>query len=561
MKIALYLRVSTDVQDFNRQKTDLTNKVKSEGNEIAYIFSDKISGFKNEKDRPELNELLKLTKEDIQAVYITELSRLSRNPTHLRILIDQFTEKGINVYSLVQNIHSLNKEGKAEFTTDLIISILSQYGKYEIDLKNQRVVSGRKEAVTVKGNSYSYKPPFGYMNVEKKLLINENEAIIVKEIFNQYSEGKSIKEIKSYLNLNNIPTRNSDFIKKDSFNLNGKITLNKGEIKWSRSTLSKLLKNPVYTGKKTIKGGFIINTPQIISEDIFQKCQDETKGRIFNVDKSRTNEFMLRGLLKCGECGKNYLGNSSHGNLLYICSDRTHRRGNTFKGCTNSSIGKDKIEPIIWKVNKSFYKTIKSKQISENNISKLNETNSYLLNEIELRESKINDLRKEAARLIKLYVKGDYQENLLDKEQRRINVEILTEEKQIIKNRKLRNDNENMLKAIEQMDSNTYDFDELDQSAILQKEALNDMLSQIIVYKIDNKYTVFEINYKTNFKLYIIREVWTQKYTNIVNSMGTFNPTTKLFSIHSNIFGDLNNTNITTKDLFSLLKHNGIVYQ
>ncbi len=55
MKIALYLRVSTDVQDFNRQKTDLTAKVLNEGNEVCCIFSDKISGFKKDKDRPDLN--------------------------------------------------------------------------------------------------------------------------------------------------------------------------------------------------------------------------------------------------------------------------------------------------------------------------------------------------------------------------------------------------------------------------------------------------------------------------------------------------------------------------
>lgn len=130
IKIALYLRVSTDIQDYNRQETGLTAKALSDGKEISYIFNDKISGYKEDKDRPGLNKMLQLTSDEIQEIYISELSRLSRNPTYFKILIDLFTEKGINIYSYSQNINTLNREGRTDFMTSLLISILSEYSAY-----------------------------------------------------------------------------------------------------------------------------------------------------------------------------------------------------------------------------------------------------------------------------------------------------------------------------------------------------------------------------------------------------------------------------------------------
>jgi len=352
MKVALYARVSSDVQEYERQISDLTSLVKKEGHDIFDIYHDKISGFKDDKNRPDLNRLLKLTKNEIQAVYISEFSRLSRNPTYLRILIDHFTELGINVYSVGQNVNTLNKEGVPEFTTDLMIAVLSQFASYEIKTKNERVKSGKKECITVKGNSYTYKPPFGYKNVDKRLVIHETEAEVIKDIFKRYSIGESIKELVQYLNLKKIPTRNSDFMKKTEFKVNKTKTINKDEIKWGKSSVRNILRNTVYCGYKEIKGEKVdaptikLSTPAIISEELFTKCQDEIKGRIANTDKSLKNDFMLRGLFVCGECGKQFLGSRSHGDLLYKCADKTHVKSNSYTGCKNASIYKIHVEEM-----------------------------------------------------------------------------------------------------------------------------------------------------------------------------------------------------------------------
>lgn len=535
MKIALYLRVSTDVQDYNRQKNDLTALVDKEKNEIAYIFSDKVSGFKDERNRPDLKKLIQLTKKDIDAVYITELSRLSRNPTHLKILIEEFTEKGINVFSLTQNINTLNKDGKPEFMTNLMVSIVSEFSSYEVSLKNQRVASGKKDSILSKGNSYTYKPPFGYKKDGKKLVIHDQEAEIIKEIFSKYANGESIKDLVQYLNLKKVPTRNTDFMKRTEFKVNKTTAINKSDIKWGKSSIRNILRNTVYCGYKEIQGGDEIATPAIISEVLFAKCQDEIRGRIVNTDKSLKNDFMLRGLFICGECRKQFLGSKSHGSLLYKCSDRTHIKSNSYIGCRNTSIFKIHVEEMVWSAIKDTYQQLKTDQIKEGNIV-------TLTNDIENYTEQINSIKKEiislddeSGRMVKLYAKGSIPDAILDKEQKRINNEKSQLMKKLEQIQSLNLNAKATRQAIEEMNANPFDLAEVEKSYHLQKEAVREIIKEIIIYKIDNKFTVFKLIFKAGYTQNIIRETWRKKCQLVDSYNLTFDPITKLFQNNNQV--------------------------
>ena len=541
MKVALYARVSSDVQEYERQISDLTSLVKKEGHDIFDIYHDKISGFKDDKNRPDLNRLLKLTKNEIQAVYISEFSRLSRNPTYLRILIDHFTELGINVYSVGQNVNTLNKEGVPEFTTDLMIAVLSQFASYEIKTKNERVKSGKKECITVKGNSYTYKPPFGYKNVDKRLVIHETEAEVIKDIFKRYSIGESIKELVQYLNLKKIPTRNSDFMKKTEFKVNKTKTINKDEIKWGKSSVRNILRNTVYCGYKEIKGEKVdaptikLSTPAIISEELFTKCQDEIKGRIANTDKSLKNDFMLRGLFVCGECGKQFLGSRSHGDLLYKCADKTHVKSNSYTGCKNASIYKIHVEEMIWTSIKDAYQRLRTVQVKEGNISNLTDNIEGYRIQINEIEAKLSSLQDETTRMIKLYAKGTIPDELIEVEQKRINSESDALKKTLNQILALNINALATKKAIEEMNNNPFDLDEVEKSYYLQKGAVKEILKEVMIYKIDNKFTVFQLHFKAGYTLYIIRETWTKKYAIIESNTISFNPSTMKFFSTTNV--------------------------
>ena len=539
MKIALYLRVSTDVQDYNRQKSDLTAQAQKDGNEIAYTFIDKISGFKNETDREDLNKLLQLTKADIQAVYISEFSRLSRNPTHLKILIDTFTEKGINIYSLAQNLNTLNKEGKVELTTSIIISIFAEYGKYEIDLKNLRQKSGKKESITVKGNSYTSKPSYGYKKEgeakNKKLVINENEVETIRYIFTKYSQGTSLVELVQYLNLNKIPTRNTDFMKKTEFKVNKTTSINKDSIVWGKSSVRNIIRNTAYCGYKIISDKnktFTerIITPAIITEELFNKCQSEIKDRITNTDKSRVNNFMLRGIFICGDCGKQFLGTRSHKDLLYKCSDKTGIKNNNTIGCNSTSVMQKHIEPIIWNVVKSAYSELRSQQIKTGNIDSLNYLIADCNKDIDTIEDKLNNLIKESDRIIKLYAKGLFNDSQIEKEQKRINTEVeaLTRTKKRLQAKIT--ETKDTLQAIKAIDNKPFNLADVEQSNELKRNAVHELVKEVIIFKVDNKYTVYQINFKAGYKYFIIRQVWSKKYYILDGSIYSFNKSDMMFS-------------------------------
>lgn len=92
-QVALYLRVSTNQQDYDRQKQELVAYCKRNRWHIKYIFEEKESGRKD--DRPEFKKLCELTKDEIQIVVVWEISRLSRKAYMIMKVADDFAQKGI----------------------------------------------------------------------------------------------------------------------------------------------------------------------------------------------------------------------------------------------------------------------------------------------------------------------------------------------------------------------------------------------------------------------------------------------------------------------------------
>ena len=136
IKAVIYVRVSTDRQEYTRQINELLGYAKRHNIEIVHIFEEKESGFNS--DRPEYNRLMKLTKDDIDTVMIWELSRLSRKSIEIQTDIENFTKKGINVFVYNKNLNTLNSDGTETFTSKLIISIIATMAEDEVKTSKQR---------------------------------------------------------------------------------------------------------------------------------------------------------------------------------------------------------------------------------------------------------------------------------------------------------------------------------------------------------------------------------------------------------------------------------------
>ena len=316
----ILIRVSTQTQTENKGGTSLiTQKQKgielSENLGMNYEIHNE-GGTSSSNDtldsRPILIKLLeRIEKGEVKHIYVWNTDRLSRNTSTWFLIRKKMVENEVVLYT---------STGKYDTTGDmenLILGILSEISQYDNKIRSMRSRLGKLEKV--KSNFYRGGDPlFGYeiKKTEKGSLLIPNtlESKYVKMIFNLYIEGYPTKEIKNYLEKNNVKTR-------------------RGNDHWSLGSIQVILKNRSYTGSETFtdkKTGQVINTtiPPIISNKLFEEVEIYRRNKLLRKGQfNRTKRiFFLRNFMFCS-CGRPIGGrvNETKGIHHYYCplSERT----------------------------------------------------------------------------------------------------------------------------------------------------------------------------------------------------------------------------------------------
>ncbi len=143
MKVVLFSRVSTNVQDYERQVNELTNLAQNNGWIIAGSFAEKISGAKKNSERTELLHMIEfIEKNNVDKVLVSELSRLGRDTLQVLEVIEMLNGKGISLYIQNYNIETLTKEGKVNPMSQFLITILAEVARMERKTIKERMDSG-----------------------------------------------------------------------------------------------------------------------------------------------------------------------------------------------------------------------------------------------------------------------------------------------------------------------------------------------------------------------------------------------------------------------------------
>lgn len=348
-KIAIYARVSTiDKQDYARQISDCFTAIGDKyQKEDIEIFAEQISGYKKKEHRPQLTKLMNIIENDstyFDCVYVTEISRLGRDPKETRNLIDTLTDKKIPIFITSINKQTLDENGERDSIMSIILQVLIEFSDSESKTMKKRSRSGLLESAKNKGNAGGGKYlPYGYTKDEtKKLIIDEDESEIIKEIFQLYKAGNGCKKIAGYLNDKNVPTRVSKF---GNQVMKFKIEKNSDDITWSDKTINDIIRNSIYKGDRKYKD-IIISAPAIISTQMYDECV-----QIMNTKTHRnyltTYTYALKDLLICGCCGRNYFAKFKPvvgGDKVYICSSRLIKGGN----CGNLGVNISLVESAIY---------------------------------------------------------------------------------------------------------------------------------------------------------------------------------------------------------------------
>lgn len=150
MKAIIYSRVSSigERQNTNRQINDLRQYAKSMGIEIVKEYSEKISGAKSNNDRNVLNDALDYAKNNkIDIILFSELSRLGRNVLNVIEVVKWMSDNKVNAFFQKENLTLLDKNGKVQPTTTILISCLGMVAEIERENIIFRLNSGRRDAI------------------------------------------------------------------------------------------------------------------------------------------------------------------------------------------------------------------------------------------------------------------------------------------------------------------------------------------------------------------------------------------------------------------------------
>lgn len=144
-KICIFARVSTSVQDYDRQVNELTSLAQRNGWSVEAVFSEKISGAKKNSERKELSRMVDYVQaHHINKVAVTELSRLGRDTLQVLEVIEQFNKLGISLYIQNYAIETLTADGEVNPMSQFLITILAEVARMERKTIRERVESGYK---------------------------------------------------------------------------------------------------------------------------------------------------------------------------------------------------------------------------------------------------------------------------------------------------------------------------------------------------------------------------------------------------------------------------------
>ena len=189
MKVLIFSRVSTSLQDNQRQIVELTDYSNQRGWTILNVFEEKISGSKTNDERPVLTNLIKFVKDNkIDKVLTWELSRIGRNSLEVLKTIEIFNQNKISLYIHNNKIETLNEDRETNPMTTFLIQILTSVSQMERTTIRQRIKSGydnyRKSGGQV-GRKRGYRK-------SNDLILDENKDV-VKLLKQGYSVRKVMK--------------------------------------------------------------------------------------------------------------------------------------------------------------------------------------------------------------------------------------------------------------------------------------------------------------------------------------------------------------------------------
>ena len=320
-RVAAYARVSTEKDEqqnsYEAQIEYYTRYIKSNPEWIfAGIYSDEGITGTNTKRRDGFNKMIEdALAGDIDLIVTKSVSRFARNTVDSLTTVRKLKDKGVEVYFEKENIFTLDSKG------ELLITIMSSLAQEESRSISENTTWGQRKRFADGIMSLGYSTFLGYKKGANPgdMEIVEEEAVIVRRIYDEYLAGKSPGEIAKRLTADGIPTPAK-------------------KTKWHPSTIISILHNEKYRGDAKLQKCFTTsfldhkmqkntgqlpifyvseNHPAIIKPEVFEMVQEEFRRREAAGGRAQCVSI-FSGRIVCGDCGCFYGRKKWHSDTKYM---------------------------------------------------------------------------------------------------------------------------------------------------------------------------------------------------------------------------------------------------
>lgn len=314
-KVCAYARVSSGkdemLHSLSAQISYYSEYIQSRGDWLYVgVYADSaVTGTKDSRD--EFQRMLEDCRNGkIDMIITKSISRFARNTVTLLQTVRELKELGVDVWFEKENIHSISGDG------ELMITILASFAQEESLSVSEnckwRIRHNFEEGIP---NNFQI---YGYNIKNRKLTINEEQAVIVREIFDMYLNGKGSNIIARTLNERAVPAPGGDT--------------------WHQARIMQILRNEKYIGdlnlqkyysenhitKRTLVNDGCLkryyvreNHEPIIDRETFEKVQKMIENKAERHPHIAPYDYSFKGKVFCGNCGAKYYRKKVHTGTRY----------------------------------------------------------------------------------------------------------------------------------------------------------------------------------------------------------------------------------------------------
>ncbi|MCZ7583360.1 MAG: recombinase family protein [Deltaproteobacteria bacterium] len=346
IRCAIYTRKSTEEgldQEFNSldaQREAAESFIASQRSEgwVALTQRYDDGGFSGgTMERPALKRLLQdIEERRIDCVVVYKVDRLSRSLLDFTKIVETFERQGVTFVSVTQAFNTTTSMGR------LTLNILLSFAQFEREIIGERI-RDKMAAAKRKGKYTGGMPILGYDvdRVAKKLIVNPEEAKLVRNIFKRFVQLQSATSLSRELNEKGHRTKSW--------------TTMKGVVRagqpWHKMHLYRLFNNRIYVGEIVHMDNVYQGEHEaIVPRDLFNKVQDilEENCKVRGNNARAKTPALLKGLIKCGHCGgsmgPSFTKKNGKTYRYYVCIQATKKGWDT---CPVKNVAAGEIEGAV----------------------------------------------------------------------------------------------------------------------------------------------------------------------------------------------------------------------